>query len=233
MTHYLKIAASALALSLSIAALPASAAVLLVSSYDLPNGSGTETGAPVNFHDSTYNGAGNPNSSGAALSGGTGLLTDGVKSTGHWDTATNQYVAWYDGAFGTTNPALNFHLAGSPTVNAVTIWFDNIGNPTLSGRDYSGVTTPGSVLIDGALQLFTPLAGSVGPITFGGLNLTGPSHVIQFFQGEGNFTAISEVQFSGIAAPTPEPEAWASMVVGLGFAGGIARMRRRRTLANA
>jgi len=36
-----------------------------------------------------------------------------------------------------------------------------------------------------------------------------------------------------LAAPTPEPEAWASMIVGLGLAGFVARRRARKMAATA
>jgi len=81
----------------------AQAAQLAVSTYSTPNGDGQAHGGSYNYWDGTYTGSGSTTTDGAALSGGTGALTDGVISTQPWYNVSNvagtgQYVGWLGGA---------------------------------------------------------------------------------------------------------------------------------------
>jgi hypothetical protein len=81
----------------------ARADILSVLDYSTPNGqSGFTT-----YHDDTYNGSGNPNVDGSALSGGTGQLTDGVLGTDNiFDNGTFDWIGWQS-----IQPTITFHLA--------------------------------------------------------------------------------------------------------------------------
>ena len=86
------------------------AGVLVVSSYDMPNGAGQASGAGpsgFNYWDGTYNGSGNVHQDGAPLSGGVGALTNGIISTQPFylvenAAGTGPYVGW-----GTVNPQID------------------------------------------------------------------------------------------------------------------------------
>jgi len=97
-----------------------------------------------------------------------------------------------------------------------------------------GVLAPAQIFIDGVASAFTaPSTGTVGTVLFNGLNLTGASHTIQFFQQPSSWTFISEIGFSSsgeVAGAAPEPASWAMMIVGFGLAG--ASIRRRRNKVN-
>lgn len=200
------------------AAAPALAVSVPVASYDMPNGGS----GSYHYWDLNYSGAGATSTDGAALSGGTGDLTDGVVAALPWyavenGAGTGPYVGWYVGQ--TANPLVTFNFSGSPTITSMSIHVDN----SFAG----GVYAPGAILIDGVNTAFTaPAGGTIGWINFTGLNLTGGSHTVQFNQQPGTWTFVSEVTF---ASNVPEPASWAMMIAGFGLVG--ASMRRRRLVA--
>lgn len=218
------------AASLSLIALvasPAFAVSIVPTTYSTPNGDGQASGGTYNYWDGIYTGTGSTTTDGAALSGGLGKLTDGISSTSRWDAVSNaagtgDYVGWLSST--TPNPTLTFNFAGSPTINSIAIQMDNSG--------FGGVLAPAQIFIDGVASAFTvPSAGTVGTVLFNGLNLTGPTHTIQFFQQPGSWTFISEIGFSSsgeVAGAAPEPASWAMMIVGFGLAGTSLRRRRNK-----
>ncbi len=214
---------SALAIALMAVAGEARAAQLVVTSYDMPNGDGQAHGGSFNYWDKNYTGAGAKTTDGAPLTGGVGDLTDGVVASDFWFNVENAagegpYVGWY--APNTLNPKVVFNLSGTPTVNEIRIHLDN--------SRAGGVFAPASILIDGVNTAFTaPANGSIGWVTFTGLNLTGSTHSIQFEQDLRGWVFVSEVQFIG--GGVPEPAAWAMMLAGFGMAG--AAMRKRNKVA--
>lgn len=172
-----------------------SAAVIGVTSYDMNNGNGatqfTDPTGSQNYFDWTYkvNGESTPTANAskngssqlaptnsspheAPLSGGTGILTDGVKSSVNFSMVTSptgvisgytgfasvlngnaQYVGWkYQ------DPTIVFHLASNQMLGQITVYVasDNsgglvgapanigltIGGTLLSAADYSFVTSP-------------------------------------------------------------------------------------------
>ncbi len=131
--------------ALAVAALPALAAPVAVTSYDMPNGNGQAVGGSYNYWDRSYSGSGSTTTDGAALSGGTGDLTDGYAETQSWylvenGAGTGPYVGWYGPSV--ANPLVTFHFAGSPTINGIDIALDNSG--------VGGVFAPAAILIDGS-----------------------------------------------------------------------------------
>ncbi|MEO8811572.1 MAG: PEPxxWA-CTERM sorting domain-containing protein [Caulobacteraceae bacterium] len=212
---------------MGLVASAAGAAQLTVTSYDMPNGDGQASGGTYNYWDGAYTGAGSHTTDGAALSGGLGKLTDGVISTQPWYLVSNvagtgDYVGWLLDP--TPNPTVTFHFAGSQMINDVRVQLDNTG--------VGGVYAPGAIFIDGVNESFTPPAlGSVGVVDISGLNFTGATHTVQFFQQASTWTFVSEVSFFGAPGGVPEPGAWTLMLVGFGLIGytlrGFAASNRR------
>lgn len=206
----------------AFAALPTvgQAAQLVVTSYDTPNGDGQASGGSFNYWDKNYTGSGAKTTDGAPLSGGVGDLTDGVVASDFWFNVENfagegPYVGWY--APHTLNPTVTFNLLGAPTVNEIRIHLDN--------SRVGGVFSPAAILIDGINTAFTgPANGSIGWVTFSGLNLAGTSHTIGFQQDLNGWVFVSEVQF--LSGGVPEPAAWAMMLAGFGMVGGAVRRRK-------
>jgi hypothetical protein len=91
----------------------ASAAPLLPTSQDMPNGSGQASGGSFNYWDLSYTGAGATNVDGAALSGGLGGLTDGALAGDNWLTVENGAgTGLYTGGLD-IDPTITFNFAGS------------------------------------------------------------------------------------------------------------------------
>src|ERR1700686_638634 len=120
--------------------LVAAASTIPVASYSMFNGG---TGS-FDYRDTTYLPcpASNCDMTGAPLSGGTGKLTDGISPTTDWTAGGSEpWVGWAASEMNGANPLVTFFFSGLPTINSVTVWFDN----TLSG----GVSAPSSISIDG------------------------------------------------------------------------------------
>jgi hypothetical protein len=191
------------------------AAPVIATSYAMPNGDGQASGGTFNYWDRNYSGTGSTTTDGAALTGGLGKLTDGVISTSVWNTVSNvagtgEYVGWRGSATG--SPLIDFSFAGSPTIDAIDIYLDN--------SQFGGVFAPVDILIDGVSRAFTaPAAGTVGRVSFTGLNLTGGSHTIQFVPVGGantsNWVFVSEIVFDGGVRVVPEPGAGLLAALGL------------------
>lgn len=203
------------------------ATVLTVTSYSMANGG---TGAYV-YQDTTYSNcpASDCTTTGALLSGGKGRLTNGVIPTTDWFVGSNSagWIGWSIGEPNGTNPTVTFNFAGSPTVNSVSIWYDNaLGN--------GGVTEPGSVSIDGTNYAFTPDSVE-GPqnFTVSGLDLTGSSASLQFFQGAEEWIMIGQVTFNGTVGGGPPaiPEPTTIFLMGGGLLAASLALRRRRSIS--
>lgn len=215
------------AIALAVAAAPAAATPaaavpgpLAVSSYSMPNGSGTASGGSNNYWDKSYSGTGNSMVDGAFLSGGAGDLTDGVIASGNWlavenPAGTGPYVGWH--ASTTLNPLVTFYFPRISRVNAIAVHVDN--------STVGGVLAPASIEINGVLTAFTaPPSGTVGFINFTGLNLVGDNLSLRFNQiNNSALVFVSEVSFSG---SVPEPQNWVMLITGFGMIGAIQRRKR-------
>ena len=210
--------AMAVMLSLAPAAM---AEPLVVLQYDMPNGGGQASGGSLNYWDRNYTGSGSTTTDGAPLSGGVGKLVDGVVSTQVWNLVSNNegtgdYVGWWIGT--TPNPTITFSFAAGTTVDGITVYLDN--------SQFGGVFAPQSIVIDGIARDFVaPAAGTVGPVSFDGLALSGGTHTIQFVQAPASWTFVSEVVFDG--SVVPEPGSLVLMTAGLAWLAGFATRRLR------
>lgn len=211
-------------------AVPASAARIAPTSYDIPNGSGTASGGNFNYWDAGYTGSGDKTTDGAPLTGGLGDLTDGVITTQNWNAVENTagngpYVGW---AVGTTpNLALTFHFGAAPVdIDTVRIHVDE--------SKFGGVELPSTVAVSweaGGTQTlsFTIVDDTVDVapswLELTGLGITGVSS-LKISLGYGDVWVFAdEVEF--YSSPIPEPSSIALMLAGLGLAGAAARKARR------
>ena len=224
MKFSMAIAAAAIALT----ALPATAVQVFSTSYDMINGGGQTSGGSANYWDLSYSGSGAASVDGAALSGGSGDLTDGYVPPVYWyavesPAGTGPYVGWNQ--VGQANPVITFHFAPGTTVTGLNVFVDN--------TTFGGVWAPQTILIDGVNTAFSaPTFGTIGWINFTGLNLTGSSHTLELRQYAGKWQFVGEVTFDGsVTAGVPEPASWALMIAGFGMVGGALRSRRRTSVA--
>jgi hypothetical protein len=204
-----------------IAPLPVLAGPLTVTSYSMLNGA---TGS-FNYRDFTYVPCNGCNVTGAALSGGTGKLTDGVSPLTSWNQQgqLTQWVGW-NAAAGLANPTVTFYFSGTVHIDSVTVWVDN----TLG---QGGVYLPSSVSINGNSFAIAPDNVNPSPraYTFSGLNITGNSVNTRFFQTTGwAWIMVGEVSFSDDTQHgVPEPSTLLLLGISLGVIGVTARSRRK------
>ncbi|MEO0667372.1 MAG: VPLPA-CTERM sorting domain-containing protein [Pseudomonadota bacterium] len=191
-----------LAGSLSLASMGAQAATVTPTSYDTVNGNtGTYT-----YWDDTYNGTGSTTTSGSALSGGTGDLTDGVIATGNWFAPgeTGKYVGWLN-----TDPTITFNFAQAYDFTAVTFHFDD-------SNGSGGVSQPSLVNVNGSGFTIPTNPGSA-PFSFT-VDLTGTKTdtlTTQLFRSN-SWVFLSEVTFEADAvSAVPLPAAGGMLLVGL------------------
>jgi PEP-CTERM motif len=233
--------------SLTLVSGAASASVLTVSTYSMNNGDGTGERGSFDYLDHIYlpnlgNAATTPK---APLSGGTGLLTNGVAPTVDWATVPLQYVGWkyFD-------PTIVFNLAGLPKVGELDLY--------MSGNTGGLVGLPAIITVNGNPVSFTTT--SIGfavdklSILFGG-GITGSTFAVQLFAGPeladaiaisvaqdpfiidprtGNHTLVepwimlSEAQF---LSAVPEPATWAMMLIGFAALAFVSYRRTRKITA--
>ena len=204
----------------------AQSAPLTVASYDMPNGSGTNSGGSFNYWDRSYTGFGSTITDGALLSGGTGDLTDGLITNQNWlsvenAAGTGPYVGWR--SLRTPNPVVRFDFGGTAQVNTITVHMDD-------SNGLGGVTPPLSIDLstDGISfapnAIADPASGAPFSVTLPVNASTGQLFVRFAHRSEWLF--IDEVSFDGVPSSVPEPGTLA--LLGLGLAGLAAARRRRR-----
>lgn len=230
-------------IALAMSAGSASAALITVSDYLMRNGDGILQQGTFNYLDTPYSG-GNGGSPGVDLSGGKGILTDGVAPVASWDFAPTEYVGWKY-----FNPSIIFDFASPSKVGEVDIY--------VSGANGGLVGLPAVIWVNGSPVSFSiqDIGTAYGyngvdklSIFFAG-GLSTSELTLQFFAGPALADAIaidpandpfiidprtgfkttlepwlmvSEVQF---LSAVPEPSTWIMML--LGFA-GIAFMAAKR-----
>jgi hypothetical protein len=208
----------AVLLSLTILCpLVAAATAIPVSSYSMPNGG---TGS-FNYQDTTYVPcASNCTTTGAPLSGGTGKLTDGIIPAADWTAGNPEpWVGWENGQTNGANPTATFFFSGLPTINSVTVWYDN-------AKGSGGVSAPSAIGVNGISHAVPPsLLGGPQAFTISGLSITASSIDVQFFQSSA-WVMIGEVTFDGSSSSaTPEPATLALLGSGLLSVAGLLRRK--------
>lgn len=122
--------------------------IIPVTTYSMNNGDGIDQLGTFNYLDHSYTGttpAANSTTPNAPLSGGTGILTNGVIPTVNWSEAPTEYVGWkYQ------DPVLTFNLTPGQTVNALNVYValstqGLVGAPSLSISIDGGHTSIGTV----------------------------------------------------------------------------------------
>ena len=191
------------------------AAPLSVSGYDMING---YTGS-YTYWDDTYSGSGSTTTDGAALSGGKGQLTDGIKATTNWYVAEapagpGPYVGWAN-----VNPLIHFHFGALVTINTISFNFDDANGA-------GGVSSPASVTIGGNTYSVADPAGDA-PFQFDvtGLNLNLADLDISINRNN-QWVFVSEISFDGSSRGSSIPEPGSLALLGLGLF-GLAKLRRR------
>lgn len=248
-----------LAIALSTIFLGSTAAfadLVTVTSYNMNNGNGTASLGTYNYLDGAYVGtspAANSTTEAAPLSGGTGILTNGVVPTTDYTLGPTQYVGWKY-----TDPTLNFFLRPGSQISQITLYFANplqVPNTTYGGL----VGVPGQInlTIGGVAQALTPTFSAFSPVveaatfTFATPLIYGANTDFQFqllrgglladslyyhtlYPGDDVFNANAFnvgkepwIMLSEVqfTAAIPEPSTWIMMLIG--FAGlGFGMYRR-------
>ena len=239
----------------------ASADTVAVSSYEMNNGNGTFSLGTYNYLDGAYVGtspAANSITEQAPLTGGKGVLTNGVAPTTDYTQGPQQYVGWKY-----VDPVLNFFLTPGSQVSQISLYF---ANPLQVAGSLAGglVGVPGQVTlsIGGVAQSLVPtfsaFSSVVEKVTFTfdtpisydastdfqfqlirGKLLADSLYYHSLYPGDTAFNANSYdinkqawIMLSEVefTAAVPEASTWIMMI--LGFAAlGFAAYRRNAKLA--
>ena len=196
-----------------------------VASYSMLNGAS----GYYNYRDYTYQnalGVVNPNANTdfAWLSGGKGLLTDGIGASVSWDGGfvnppgvnQGQFVGWY------LEPLVTFYFTQAVQFSNMRVNFD---------LSYTGdVGPPGPLTVNGVPYAVTIPTGTA-PF-WADFDLTGSlvtnTQAVQFTRGA-PWLMVSEVQF---VTATPEPGSLVLLATGVFGLIGSARHRRRAARIN-
>jgi hypothetical protein len=198
-------------------------APVVPTAYSLING---EVGTWI-YRDTTYLPCpgNNCNTNLAFLSGGTGMLTDGVLPATSWNGTGNPggtpvpYVGWAN-----QNPLITFSFAGSPTISQVGLYVDNTPGT-------GDVRLPDSVNIGGtsydiaADPTFGPrwLFFDIPTASYNTLTVT-------LNNDAGRWMMLGEVSFDdGLESGVPEPASIGLFACG---AGALAVLRFRKSVVS-
>ncbi|MFL6659977.1 MAG: PEP-CTERM sorting domain-containing protein [Massilia sp.] len=183
-------------------------------SYDMLNGN---TGS-YTYWDDSYTGSGCTTCDNAALTGGTGQLTDGIIATDNWyvteaPSGPGPYLGW------TLDPTITFHWNATTSVNSVTFYLDDSDGA-------GGVSPPQSITVNGVNYLVADPAGPA-PFSFtaSGFAFTGTDLVVTLFRSNG-WVFLSEVDFAD-GVNVPEPSSVLLLMIGLGGLAAVGRRAKR------
>lgn len=175
------------AMAAALASHGAFADTINVTSYDMNNGNGTASLGTYNYLDGAYSGTSpkaNSTTEGASLTGGTGILTNGIIPTVDYTQVPSQYVGWKY-----TDPTLNFYLQPGSTVSQISLYF---ANPV----QVSGSLAGGLVGIPGQVLLSVGGGKSINA-TFSSYALSSLVEVATFsFANPLSYTALTDFEFT-------------------------------------
>jgi hypothetical protein len=220
-------------LLLSLAVQATTAALVPVASYDMLNGQSHT----YSYRDKTYNGSGDALVSLSPLSGGLGLLTDGILGATDFTADLGngpafEWVAWArdpaDGSGNTdpgdTIPVITFHFSALQILNSISLHVNNFGAP-LSGVglfDTAAITFS----TDG-VNFGSPLTYTTSPVERADtsarfiiipLGLASAQDVRVHLTRVDNWVFLSEVAFDGVdTVAAPEPGTAFLAAAGLGL----------------
>ena len=241
----------------------ATAGLVTVSSYEMNNGNGTFSLGTYEYLDGAYAGtspAANSVTEQAPLTGGTGVLTNGIAPTTDYTQGPQQYVGWKY-----TDPVINFFLKPGSQVSEISLYFANpLQVPDTLAGGLVGVPGQVTLSIGGVLQsvvpTFSAFSSVVEKVTFTfdtpigydastdfqfklirGELLADSLYYHSLYPGDTVFNANSYdinkqawIMLSEVefTAAVPELSTWVMMI--LGFAAvGFAAYRRNGRLARA
>ncbi len=220
MTHFASLPAAALLLGMSAAQALAAPAPVMPTSYDMQNGST----CCFDYRDGAYaGGTGDPSVAYAALSGGSGELTDGVIATDNWHATPEPYVGWRFDEL--PDPTVTFHFASAVRLSAVTLHYDDSNGPyVFPPLSFSFGATGGPSLTQVVIDDLASAAPTSTTLSLGA-GMVGDSFVLEIdnTRGHDTWVMISEVAFT---ADVPLPAGAPLLIGALGAFGLLARLRR-------
>jgi hypothetical protein len=245
--------------ALALCSTGAIASTVTVAKYEMNNGNGTASLGTYNYLDGAYVGtspAANATTEAAPLTGGTGILSNGIIPTTDYTLVPTQYVGWKY-----TDPTLNFFLKPGSQVSQITLYF---ANPIQQVNSLAGglVGVPGQInlTIGGVAQSLLPTFSALSPVVEAAtFNFATPLSYLdttdfQFQLFRGGLLADSiyyHSQFPGdqvfndnsitpgkeawimlsevqVTAAVPEPSTWMMMIAGFAGLGFVASRRKAR-----
>jgi hypothetical protein len=238
----------------------ASAGLVTVSSYEMNNGNGTFSLGTYNYLDGAYVGtspAANSITEQAPLTGGKGVLTNGVVPATDYTQGPQQFVGWKY-----TDPVLNFFLTPGSQVSEISLYFANpLQVPGTLAGGLVGVPGQVTLSIGGVLQsavpTFSAFSSVVEKVTFTfdtpisydastdfqfqlirGQLLADSLYYHSLYPGDSVFNANSYdinkqawIMLSEVefTAAVPELSTWIMMILGFAGLGFVAYRRNART----